>query len=334
MTLNSKEISVSRDPFSDSHPLDYDWRFTKKTTKRLANLVKNSKSVLLLGCPSLALELNDKTDYTLVDIQPFDEDLFRGEVINADLTKSLAILNRKFETGFADPPWYPAYFCQWIKVLLNNIEIGGKLFLTIWKNDIRPDAPVERDLILRKLMPVGDIKIHSDFILYVIPTFEKKVFSVLGKRKTRNWRRGDLIELTLKTPEKWENCSISLDYQLWHRYILNNSQIAIRDTEYKNDAAPDIKKVKGQSSWFLNTFSRRDYIKTTIDIWTSEGFAGTLENGSSFIKYLDLLVLSNSNNIPQESLDFNTKGAKNVLEKLNILPKPPYWRKKKWKSQS
>ncbi|MBB1584182.1 hypothetical protein [Serratia sp. OS31] len=295
----------------DPHPLDYDWRFTNETADYIASLC-NKDPTLAIGVPTVASKLDDENrNVTLVDWHPIQ---IAKHHLHIDVNNSPAFIG-DFANVVMDPPWYLDVYYRWLSWAANSAGRHAIIILSIWPDSTRPLAKKEKDELYSWINTWGDITTHENILSYEIPEFEKNTYK---KSIPSPSRFGDLVLIKIKsTPTLLEYKSMG---DKWHRYILNNYQIAIKDTIHKHELYK-IKKIDHANGWIWPSVSQRALGRENIELWSSENEVAAIGNPTKLIDCFDELIATG-----------NTRYLTDEFPELSSwdIPKPPYKRMKKW----
>lgn len=150
-----------------------------------------------------------------------------------------------------------------------------------------------------------------------MPNFEK---IILENKSTNKLRHGDLAIITVKSLPKLLHYSIK--GEIWHRYIFNSYQLAIKQENNINTSSNvELIKLEEKNNWVWQSVSRRAPRRDKIQLWSSENEVAIVDNPSTLIELLDNLL-------NEDNFDILKNHANSILE-WNI-PAPPYKRKMKW----
>nr|WP_314985639.1 hypothetical protein [uncultured Pantoea sp.] len=296
----------------DPHPLDYDWRFSANSSIFLSGLCAEH-SVLCLGTPSVANILeNALAKYLLIDRHPI-QNVSNHSVIDINVSKPN--IGCEFEYVVIDPPWYLDVYYRWLSWAANSCTSDGTILLSIWPDETRPSASREKKELFNWIKEWGQLELFEKKLTYVTPEFEKKSF--LDKTASKV-RYGDLLVIKLFSRPKLEPEIMSST--IWHRYIFDNYQLAVKmHNEAQSNAR--ISKIAEAEGWIWPSVSKRAHGRDKIQLWSSDNEVAMVSKPGNLKCALDKLIDS-PNSISlftdyPELMDWN-------------LPKPPYKRTLKW----
>ena len=200
----SKPPTTAHQYLADSHPADYDWRYTSSSlaelTKRLAPLLERKAKIALFGATTLFRRLaGEGAKITLFNRSPsLLEDLrsmgFKDGLVEHDLFYPIQDANLQYAAVVADPPWYPEFNRAFTLRSAELLQTGGLLLLSVLPWLTRPSAVEDRANILEFATKAGfDLQDVTPRILtYESPKFERIALEMNGIR-CDEWRTGDLF---------------------------------------------------------------------------------------------------------------------------------------------
>lgn len=297
----------------DPHPLDYDWRFSDKTARKLCEFCVNGKT-LSVGVPTVAALLSEKgKEVVLVDSHPI-QDLKSHLIIDINVSPPL---KGSYNFVVMDPPWYLDVYYRWLSWGAISAGVGAKIFLSIWPDNTRPLAISEKKELFDWISKWADIEYLKNSLEYETPLFEKMSEF---KKNNLEMRRGDLVVITINDIPALKK--ITSSKSKWIRYLIDDYQIAVKYDEKKTqDDSIKLEKLNQANGWIWPSVSKRAEGRELIQLWSSENEVAKLDNPNALIKLLDQLL-------ENEDLD-NFHEKANKLNEWDI-PSPPYSRKLKW----
>ncbi|MEZ8013977.1 hypothetical protein AB4516_22080 [Vibrio sp. 10N.222.54.F12] len=302
----------------DPHPLDYDWRFTRETVDKLSQLFDDHESVLSLGVPSLIRKHQELDNRVfLVDRQPLHWSNFHSLVdVDVDLP-----LCKSFDAAVIDPPWYIENTIRWISWSAQHLAIGSKIYISLWPELTRPQAIEERKNLFEWLTSWADFEIKSNFFCYETPVFEMRASEVSDDNVLEDWRFGDLLVIKIKEIPPLSKAITKTE--LWHRFVIDDYQLALRVNHHDVLPAKIIMHPLA-NGWYWPSVSRRAIGREVIDLWSSQNKVGTVIGSANALEILRF-HLGLSDKVPSSAADsFLT-----VLQQWNI-PNKPYKRVMEW----
>jgi hypothetical protein len=195
--LPGKAGNLQRPSRPVAHPLDYDWRFTRRALERLGSEVERldgqRRGIACLGCPSVAQYFEDNG----AKCDNRDLNLPAGGRWNA-----FERLPRPISAGVVvmDPPWYNAHFREFLWSVRTNAGEGTDVLMAAPPWATRPGCREEiRSLMLSaRRMGFKVLGHHECALPYLAPLFELNVLRVNGLADVPlDWRRADLWHLRL-----------------------------------------------------------------------------------------------------------------------------------------
>ena len=312
----------------DPHPLDYDWRFDDPTVSRLVERL-NFGRVLLIGCPSVATAFTELgRPCWLVDWQPYygRSELVRASRVDLRYESLDKLQLGLFDAILIDSPWYVDYLAVWLGEALRHTVPGGQLLFTLWPSDVRPEASDEAGLILVQASTAGRPILERGVLGYQTPRFELASASATGRRLDSNWRRGDLV--TISVAELPNNLLVMPTRagpppDIWQRFVFDQTQVALRMNSSHSGVEPRLIELVHDS--VLPDVSRRLNLRADIDLWTSDNIVFRTEGSSYFLSALERILTDTTS-----SADPLTSSALNLLRKHNIVASHVFRRKLRW----
>lgn len=292
------------------HPLDFDWRFDRNTTKCLTDKILeecgNENAILLLGTHSIQMELYRRKVTNKVILYDSNSNLLEGLDINASTSNFICIQKDLFNTKdlvqgydwgkigvvFMDPPWYLDFYLTFLTFAARTLKNGGAVYVSLLPMGTRKTACREREKIFAhaKICGLHIEQLHKNEITYITPEFEKNSLGILGINNIGNWRKGDMVVF-----RKIRQCKSYPDLKVinretldnnWLSFVINGFPIKIRKNENDN-RAPRILKIEKDN--VLPTVSRRYKGRNKIDLWLWDNRVFGIEGKTYFIKALYLL---------------------------------------------
>jgi hypothetical protein len=261
------------------------------------------------------LEANG-SEVTLVDRQPQ-----QGVLRHAACAVEDFMGDRTFKTAIVDPPWYPTQLQTWAQIAGHAVGVGGTVLLSVWPESTRPAAVTELEATLNGMASWALIERNVDELSYIEPLFESIARNVAGDRSlSRSPLKGELVQLRVKQrpPAK----APSKLKWLWHRFIVNDYQLAVRIGE--RAGFNGMRKVSEADGWLWPFVSARAPGIDYISIWSSEGEVGMIGDPNSVVAMIRAAFSSTDSKSFERALT-------EVPELLNWhLPRPPYWRLIEW----
>ncbi len=263
------------------HPLDYDWRFTRRTAgellTRLLALSNPAERVLLLGVPSiymLAENLGMADRLILLDRNnphtPSETSYpAGGTVYGCDLMHGVPSLPPA-QTLLADPPWYVEEAIGFLRGASQSCASGATILLSFAPDGMRPAVRDERRQIIARAEAFGlsFVGLEPLALSYATPFFERNALRASGFQQVPPaWRRGDVLTFRKTGSSFLPNGSANADGGVWDEVSIDVVRFRVRRAEGDGFVDPRLKKlVEGD---ILPTVSRRDGRRNQALVWTS-----------------------------------------------------------------
>lgn len=300
--LYLKKYMGDFDVFKKPHPLDFEWRNTKRSTNYLAELILQSTSasdaILIFGMPTLfanfcARDLAHKI--TIVErnqaVISSLKELTRGccNVIEADLFKIDPDHIGTYSVVIMDPPWYNPHFYQFVWLANRCLLASGRLFISIPPINTRPGIAGQRvdwfafcekqGLCIESLL--------SGRLEYAMPFFEWNATRVVSALTNPFWRKGDLAVFQKLDHKIDPRPNYTEDASNWHEVEIEACRIRVKiDPDSTNDGALEINPLV--RSQILPSVSSRDERRAKANIWTSGNRIFSTNNPLKLFSYLQL----------------------------------------------
>jgi hypothetical protein len=199
------------DSLPPPHPLDFEWRFTKRTAIKLLSLAETLANpddrVVLFGTPAVAaMATSAPIDRPTVFVGE-DNVITRAVMAQNDLNdrplvvrtcKSQKPLPSEAGVVLVDPPWYFDFMRPMLSVAASCCRVGGVLLLSLLPIGTRPSAEQDRERILHYLrrLSLEPVEVREDDLTYETPFFEANALAAAGLFGIPNdWRKSDLLVL-------------------------------------------------------------------------------------------------------------------------------------------
>jgi hypothetical protein len=265
------------------HPLDFEWRFTKRTARELLtlahSLTKPNDRVVLLGTPAVA---------AIATAAPIDRaTVFVGEdnvITNAIVAlndrngrplaiqtcKPQALLPTNAGVVILDPPWYFDFIRPILTIAASSCRVGGFVLLSLLPIGTRSGAAQDRARIAHYLrrLSLESVEERQSALAYETPFFEANALAAAGfTRNPGDWRRSDLLVLRKTrhsdptvfdrtTPVQWRETTV----RRMRLFIRSNVLGSARSGAAMRSLLPgDV----------LPSVSRRDPRRRKAQLWTS-----------------------------------------------------------------
>jgi hypothetical protein len=190
-----------------------------------------------------------------------------------------------FDAAILDPPWYPDEARTWITQISPFIEATGCILLSVWPPDVRDDANQERLELIKEVEKFGRIKIDDNELQYLTPLFEQSALAEQGKGVSLDWRRGALATIIIGDGKRTGAVALRpRPKAVWERFVLDDHQLALRRPAALPVVEPELHKLA--KGWVLPDVSRRNPLRTGIDLWTSQNRAARVQGTRPFLDAL------------------------------------------------
>ncbi len=284
-TIVSQEVnSILPDP----HPAEYDWRFTASCRQDIVVLLESyargSSTIALLGAPSLyPLLIKRDTRTTLIDksetlVKDLKSSGFSKGLMVHDLFLEYPKLNNRFDVIIADPPWYNEFYEAFLLRANDFLLENGYVLISVLPWLTRPTAINDRKAIIHFAMKVGFdlVEVRPRFFRYESPKFEQ-ITLARHDIQCHDWRSGDLF-IFRKIGEPRERIVVlpPKDEPRWEEFRIGHLRIKLRQDSDKDPKSLDIHPVLKENQVY-NSVSRRSPHRRSIDLWTSDNVAYSLD---------------------------------------------------------
>lgn len=298
------------------HPLDFDWRYDAGTVEALLPLLEHKK-VLALGAPSVARRLQAQgTDVTLVDRQPAQGvDRHLPQAVEAFVPAEL------YDAAIVDPPWYPDALERWAAVAAHAVGPGGLILASVWPETARPSAKLDLALATSDIGQWADVRRLDVPLAYVMPAFEERAIAASETAiLAASPCCGVLLEIRPRSlPER----DAVPQGDTWHRFLLNDYQLALRVTDPDQDGL-SVTPHPGAKGWHWPFVSARAPGRALIDLWSSAGEVAIVRAPAAL-----LTRLRRAFSAPDPAAFADQLQAVPALLDWQI-PRPPYGKYQEW----
>jgi hypothetical protein len=276
-------ISTRERRFSDPHPADYDWRYTLNCradlVRRVVQVVECSGRVALLGCPTLLPELaNKKRAVVLFDrnervLRDLGAMGFCEGIVHHDLFDPIPGTTAWYDLVIADPPWYRPFQRAFVLRASELLSNGGLLLLGTLPWLTRPEAPKDRAEVFNFTLGAGFnvAGVEQGVLSYESPRFEVASLQMQGMN-CGEWRTGDLWTFK-KAREPVEGLATPrpADELQWDEYEVGRRRLKVR--RRKEPCPSEFRAEFVDTTAVLGDVSRRNPLRSKIDLWTSDNEA-------------------------------------------------------------
>ena len=282
-------LSIIMDRIHLPHCLDYEWWFTHEGRERIVKLLLRNnplpapESVVFLGSPLFGafassllpesqIHILDKSWATLEAIEGgIDHKRVRLVHYNAEDPLPQELFGIA-DMVFFDPPWYVDYYDLFLR---RSMQLAFDRYATVafvlFPLLTRPASIQERKQVLEIAMSY-DLSLFSmdtQVAHYYTPQFELEALVSRGI-DAKNWRRGDLALFVSDGTRLPENITLHVEEGQWQELIIGKIKVKLRvkDENSEEYVSPELLDfVDGKVA--IPTVSRRDPIRSEIDLWTS-----------------------------------------------------------------
>lgn len=271
------------------HCLDYEWWFTHGGREKVTELLLHSNplpapgTVVFLGSPLFGafasfllpesqIYILDKSGATLEAIKE-DINSERVHLVQYDAEEPLSQhLIGIADMIFFDPPWYVDYYNLFLH---RSMQLAFGRYATVafvlFPLLTRPTSLEERKQVFEIVISHGLslILMETQVAHYYTPQFEQE--SLISKGiDAKNWRRGDLAMFISDGTRLPENIALRVEEGRWLELIVGKIKVKVRiKDEDQNVYIPPELLDFADGNVVLPTVSRRDPIRSEIDLWTS-----------------------------------------------------------------
>lgn len=262
------------------HPLDFEWRFSKETSRALLeythDLMGANGEALLFGTPGLALECLD-VDRGRVSFIGENNVVTRRLMRLRDATRhtldirlcTSGIVANSADVIVVDPPWYLDFVRPMLSAAAVSCREGGYLLVSLPPEGARSNGAAERERTLRFAERVG-LRLettHPLSLTYATPFFEANALAAHGIHVPHDWRRGDLVLMRKVGAPRRSFSMASVRRDRWVEVEIDRMRLFVRREGAGGDIAGMLRSLTPGD--VLDAVSRRDPIRTRASVWTS-----------------------------------------------------------------
>lgn len=271
------------------HCLDYEWWFTHGGREQVAqilfynNPLPAPEKVAFVGSPlfgAFASALVPESQVHILDKSEATLDAIKDGV-NANMVHLVHYdaehqlpqeLIGIADMVFFDPPWYVDYYDLFLRRSM-QLSFGhyATVAFVLFPLLTRPDSLQERKNTLEIAMSYGLslVSMASHVAHYYTPQFEQESLKEKGI-DAKNWRRGDLAMFISDGTRLPENITLRVEDSEWMETIIGKVKVKVRikDEDVKAYIPPKLVDF-AEGSVALPSVSRRDPLRSEIDVWTS-----------------------------------------------------------------
>jgi hypothetical protein len=280
-SLNAIDMRGVRSPLPLPHPLNYEWRFTPKTSSLLLNLAedcaRSGEMVLLFGTPAVAVASFDRPSNRRLIFFGEDNPVTRSvNALNEAIGRRLAIERcsvnepgrERASVVVLDPPWYLDFVRPMLAMAAGASTIGGHVLMGLAPEGARPSALQDRNHVLMLAEQLGllHVKTQELALRYETPFFEANALAACGMVVSETWRRGDLLMFRKIRRSDRSIVTSALARKRWREVRVGRMRLFVcpgRPSQGGDLLGP---LIQGD---VLPTVSRRDERRQAARIWTS-----------------------------------------------------------------
>ena len=262
------------------HPLDYEWRFTVESARRLldqaTDMSQHGEMVLLLGTPGVAMQaLLRSRDCSMTFLGDDNVVTNRLSALNRQIDGTLSVercvsdLTHLCGAGvvIVDPPWYLDFIVSMLKNAATLCKLNGHLLVSLPPEGARPSAAEDRSQVFRVAFRLGlrCVETHILGLAYETPFFEDNALKASDCELRCHWRRGDLIVFR-KVVDVRPMIHRTPPTKHWRDTAVGRIRLFVRRGVPDGEGQPLQGLIQGD---ILPTVSRRDRRRASVHLWTS-----------------------------------------------------------------
>jgi len=263
------------------HPLDFEWRFTSDSSRRLLELATTLKcqnsTILLFGTPGVAIEaLSHRAGRRTIFVGEDNVVTRRITALNSAsesplsiATCTLGLPTKVADVVILDPPWYLDFIRPMLSAAAAACNPFGHVLISLPPLGTRPTAAIERETIVRFAARLGLDRVEEQplAINYQTPLFERNALAVSGIRAPSQWRRGDLLVFQKCRESRRPALTRSNRKQQWTEVSVDRMRLFVKcDRSSASGLKGLIPLIEGD---ILPSVSRRDPRRREAHVWTS-----------------------------------------------------------------
>ena len=286
--LYLKKYMGDFDFFKKPHPLDFEWRNTKKSVNYLSEIILQSNqiddNILILGMPTLfaglckrdipqkvtIVERNEAVINTLRDFSQNGYTVLHEDIFKVDPAKI-----GMFSTVIMDPPWYEPHFKQFIWLASRCLKLGGRLIISIPPINTRPGIDAERIKWFSFCQQQGLCleNLYAGKLEYSMPFFEWNATRIAGVEVNPFWRKGDIAIFQKLNMQYVDRPTLEEDHvEDWKEIEINSCRIRVKISSLQTDIVQnndDFEIRPLVPTQILPSVSNRNPIRKEANVWTS-----------------------------------------------------------------
>ena len=260
------------------HPLDFEWRFTQRTSHELLHMLTNltpfGGSVLLYGTPGVALgAMSIPVKRRLYFVGENNVVTGRLHALNSGAGKPIRIEASLATVGqvdavVLDPPWYPDSVNPMLAAAAAICKTGGCILISLAPPATRASAAQDQSDALRLARRLGleFIERQPLALRYETPFFERNALRAQGIDPPATWRRGDLL-IFRKLQSTPAAILCPPPSRPWSEVSIGRMRLAIRHAPTPSMKGDGLHSIVEND--VLPTVSRSDPRRANASIWTS-----------------------------------------------------------------
>lgn len=276
-TLSSSNRATTLLP---PHPLDYEWRFSRRAVDALAeaanHCTESGGSIALVGTPTIAACPEALFGERGVTYFGIDTDALRAIGPSAWLTAlyNVNLLVRPPDSGvyatvIMDPPWYEEYMVRFLWFAGQITRIGGALLLAIPPEGTRPGVAQENARLLLSCQQAGfeRERVVVAHLPYDMPLFERNALRAENIGNVHpTWRKADMWQLKKArlASSRWPG---NVDSNSWSEHRFGRVRLRINRDAAAQGQDPRLRALIAGD--ILPTVSRRDHRREQARVWTT-----------------------------------------------------------------
>lgn len=320
------------------HPLDFYWAFTEDTigflVSELASAVAESTVIAHVGTPNVfaaALKSMPRHLHVLIDlvdrhqehVRPGNAHTLRLDLLRDELPRLGA------SVALTDPPWYPAHMRGFLWAAATMVTAGSEVWMSAPPAGTRPGVEEQVvDLLSwaeeRGMTVVGRVEMA---LRYRSPPYELAAQRASGiGAAPASWRASDLIRFRIAGAPLGERPRTPIDDDQWLRFIIDEVPISIRQRPSPCTHVPEPLLVNIVVGDVLDSVSRRDPRRASVDVWTSmnrvwrspcpamvSAICGAVEIGSDTLPRVESLLGRKLNDSETNTVAATTTRIKGIV---------------------
>jgi hypothetical protein len=270
-----------------------------------AALATSPRSILLLGCPTIAITLLSRRSdihLTLVDDNPalpLLSEFVKGDhpsyrQIRADLISHPEVTaGLRADVVIADAPFYPDAMTGFLHSAVAGARRHGRIFFALPGFGSRPTAGTDVRSFNRLARESGleHISTQQGGVRYLRPPFELNAHRIAGLLSVEDdWRAADLAMFSRGTDQaKLAKPAYLSERSRWHEVVVSGKRWRVRVDEDSSTAVEGLLR-KVATTTVLDTVSRRDNRRHLANVCTNDNEFFVTTNPSLLLQVLSSIV--------------------------------------------